>query len=188
MTLNNEPAASNGAPRNEVPGRRSRGWIWFYLILGVLAIAAVAVLWVYNVKQQLTPEQLAAARKLWEAKRPRNYDLTWTKEGSASGTFVVIVRGGEVQSVTMKQDVVEKGEAKTRTTPLPERLYRRHDMEGLFEDLQGFLKIKEEPKNRNRIFLHATFDPEDGHLEGYIYSNPENRQRIKVIVQRLDRK
>jgi hypothetical protein len=169
----------NGWPAG--PGRRrSRGWVWFFVALVVLTVAATATLWVFNVKQQLTLAQLDAARKLWRDKRPADYDLTWTKQGSATGmtfndSFVVTVRQGEVRSVLMRQ-------GKQKERKLGERFYSRYDMAGLFEDLKGFLKVKADPSSRGRVYLTARFDPADGHVEGYIYSNPENSQRVQVTV------
>ncbi len=187
MTTNHEPGPADGRPAPPVrPVRRSRGWVWFFVILAVLTIAATAFLWIYNVGQQLTPERLAAARKLWDQKRPADYDLTWTKEGSASGTFMVFVRQGAVRAVLMKEEAVEGGKARTVDVWLPRRLYDRYDVAGLFADLQGFLRIiKEQDKDRKRILLRARFDPEDGHLIGYVYSNPllNPPQRVKVTVE-----
>ncbi len=61
--------------------RRNRGWIWYFVILGVLTVAAVGVLVTFNVQQQLKPEQVEAARRLWEAKGPPDYDMTYTQKG-----------------------------------------------------------------------------------------------------------
>jgi hypothetical protein len=160
--------------------RRSRGWVWFFVVLAVLAVAAVATLWVYNVRQQLTPKELAAARALWKEKGPRDYRLTIVKEGSATGTFLVTVRHGEVKSVLMKQEGSQG--KKAEPVALPQRQYSYYDMDGLFDDLERFLEIKADPK-QGRVFLHASFDREDGHLLGYIYSNAQNRQRVKVVVE-----
>jgi len=182
MSMTNEPTPlSNGhAP---APGRaRSRSWIWFFVVLILLAGAATATLWIYNLRQQLTPEELASARKLWKKNRPNNYRLTYTKEGNTTGTFVVTVGNGEVKSVVMKQEVTENGQMKTVTTPLERRFYQSSDMDGLFKDLERFLEMKKDP-NTGRTFLTAKFDPEDGHITGFIYSNSKTGQRIKVIAE-----
>src|ERR1700756_5332481 len=118
MSIQNEPLAMNNGEQPAVVKSRSRGWIWFFAVLVVLTVAATAFLWIYNVRQQLTPEELAAAHKLWEQKRPANYVLTYTKEGSVTGTFVVTVRQGKVKSVIMKQEVSENGRVKIVSTPV----------------------------------------------------------------------
>ena len=50
--------------------RPNRGWIWFFLVVIVMAVTAAAITWSANIRQQLTPAQLAAAQKLWAEKRP----------------------------------------------------------------------------------------------------------------------
>ena len=78
----------------------SRTWVWYFLILGVLSAAAATILIVFNLRQQLKPEQLAAAKALWKAKGPRDYDMTYRQlVGDEPETFVVRVRGGQVESV-----------------------------------------------------------------------------------------
>jgi hypothetical protein len=157
------------------------------VIFAALGVAGAAILWVYNVNQQLRPEQLAAARKLWEEKGPADYTLTITKEGSATGTFVVTVRGGKVLSVMSREKVVKDGQPQVQDRPLEKRLYSYYDMDALFDDVQAFLKIKQDP-NKGRVFLRAHFDPEDGHLEEYVYSNAQENQRVQVVVElRRDR-
>src|SRR5436190_4259037 len=64
--------------------RRNRGWIWFFVVLTVLAVAAVAINWTYNVRQQLTPEQLKTASDLWAKNGPADYDLLIEKAYSSA--------------------------------------------------------------------------------------------------------
>ena len=104
------------------PGRKpNRGWIWYFVILAVLTVVATTVLVVYNLRQQLRPEQLAAARKLWDEKRPADYVLTYTKKGNATGTFVVTVRKGKVVSVLMREEVKKDNEVVIVEQPLERR-------------------------------------------------------------------
>jgi hypothetical protein len=162
--------------------RRNRSWIWVFLVFGVLGVAGAAILWIYNVNQQLKPEQLARARKLWQEKGPRDYTLVITKEGSAMGTFVVTVRGGAVESVVAKDEMEKDGKTTVVDRPLEKRLYSYYDMDSLFDDLQRFLEIKADP-DKGRAFLRAHFDAKDGHLQEYVYSNSKDRQRVRVVVQ-----
>jgi hypothetical protein len=177
------PAADSSIldPRSSTTGKRpNRGWIWFFVILAVLAVAAVAILWaailwIDNVNPQLTKEQFEAARKLWSKKGPRDYILTITKEGSAQGTYVATIRAGDVESVVEK---VPGG----KDRPLEKRLYSYYDMTALFDDLQRFLEFKNDP-SKGKVFLRAHFAPEDGHIQEYVYSNSTDRQRVRVVVQ-----
>src|SRR5947209_14393116 len=100
-----------GAPMATDSGRKpSRGWIWYFVIVAALTVLATTILVVYNLRQQLRPEQLAAARPLWEQKRPPDYVLTYTKKGGATGTFIVTVRKGKVVSVLMREEMVKDNE------------------------------------------------------------------------------
>src|SRR5438552_1562842 len=84
--------------------RRSRSWLWFFAAVAVLGAAAVAINWTYNVRQQLTPEQLAAAEQLWQQHGPADYDLEVEKVVSGAGSegepardhITAKVRGGRV--------------------------------------------------------------------------------------------
>src|SRR5881394_43039 len=113
---------------------KHRSWIWFFVVLALLGIASIGINLAYNLRQQVTPEQVQAARQLWEQKGPRNYDLVYTKAGSVKGVFKVEVRNARVRKV---MELAELGDANGRL--LEERLYRYYGMSGLFDDLEGFL-------------------------------------------------
>src|SRR5712664_2552474 len=81
----------NGMP----PPQQSYSWVWYFVVLGVLTVAACTILVWYNLRQQLKKEDLQAARAQWQQNRPSDYDLTYTKRGSASGIFFVKVRNGK---------------------------------------------------------------------------------------------
>src|SRR5437870_10707552 len=104
---------------------RSANWIWYFVILAVLTVVATTILIVYNLRQQLRPEQLAAARALWEAKGPRDYELRYTtKKGTEEepDRYVVRVRGGQTVSVLVNG------------RPLEARQYVYYGMMALFND------------------------------------------------------
>lgn len=162
-----EPATRNP---DRTSSQRSRGWVWFFVLLAVLTVTSIAVQLWFNLQQQLTPEHLAAARALWKAKGPSDYDLEYTKKGSATGYFRVQVRGGKVVSAAMDGQ------------PLEARLYSFYDMPGLFDDIERFLDLDRSPGSR-RTFTKATFDPEDGHLLHYIRSVTSTRQRVEISVR-----
>src|SRR5207249_3022497 len=112
------PASPNGqaspppARRPQAP-RRDRGWIWYFVILTLVAVGATATLVIYNRSQQLTPEELEKARKLWEEKGPKDYELRYTTRAGPDEQlthYVVVVRGGQVQSVTVNNTLHLKKE------------------------------------------------------------------------------
>ncbi len=167
MTRDTHPTAS----------RKPRQWIWYFVVLGLLAVTAIVTLVSFNLRQQLKPEQLEAARLLWKEKQPRDYDLQWTKKsGGSTATFQVWVRHGRVQGVVMKQgDAPEKATA----IPLPPRLYADYDMTALFDDIERFLKIDAEPRSP-RAFNVASFDSADGHLIHYRRSVMGTGQSVEI--------
>jgi hypothetical protein len=154
--------------------RRSRGWIWYFVALVVLTLAAVTTIVVFRWGQMLTPERLEAARKLWEEKGPKDYEFRYVKrigEGDRPERFEVAVRGGKVRSVTLNG-----------TIQLPGRLLVYHSMDALFDDIEAFLKLDRE-LNRPRPTTFAQFAPEDGHLLSYIRGGVADRQRVSIRVE-----
>jgi hypothetical protein len=164
----------------EERGKPNRGWIWYFVILGGLTSLAITVLVLYNLRQQLKPEQLEAARKLWDAKRPSDYVLTYTKTGAVTGTFIVKVRKGKVVSVDMRQEV--PGEQAIKVVELERRLYRDHDMGGLFDAIERFLEMDAQ-KDSPRPYVRALFDPHNGQLRQYVRRVMGTRERIQIDVE-----
>src|SRR5262245_43962052 len=75
---------------------------WFFLGLLLLGTIAIVVPIVYNLKQQLTPEQLAEARERWRRHGPDNYDLTCRERRDTNeegDLYEVKVRAGRVTDV-----------------------------------------------------------------------------------------
>ena len=163
----------NGMP----PPQQSYRWVWYFVVLAVLTIAACTILVWYNLRQQLKKEDLQAARALWNKNRPPDYDLTYTKRGSASGTFFVKVRGGKVVDVTLDGREITQNDK-----PLDPSRYARYDMTALMDDIETFLEEDDEP-GRPKIYSVATFDPTDGHLIRYVRRVMGTSERIEINVQ-----
>jgi hypothetical protein len=153
-----------------VPPARRRGWIWYFVVLVVLAAVGIWIPIQYNRNQQLTRDQLEAARALWKLNGPQDYDLHYTKQGDATGTFDVEVRGGKVV------------DAKLDGRELERRLCATVDMPALFDDIEQFLEMDSQP-NRPRVFAVAAFDRADGHLIHYVRSVSALRQRVEITVE-----
>jgi hypothetical protein len=163
----------NGMP----PPQQSYRWVWYFVVLGVLTIAACTILVWYNLRQQLKKEDLQAARVLWKKNRPSNYDLTYSKRGSASGNFFVKVRNGKVVDVTLDGREITQNDK-----PLDPSRYSRYDMDALMDDIETFLEEDAEP-GRPRTYTVATFDPADGHLIRYVRRVMGASERIEINVQ-----
>jgi hypothetical protein len=159
-----------------MPLTRRRGWAWYFVALALLTLTAVGVQVWYNVRQQLTPEQLAAAEARWRDRGPRDYDFEYsTHKVESIETFRVEVRDGKAVAVVMNND--------QRLEPWQ---YRYHTMEALFGFIEDFLKKDAEPGSP-RTFATAVFDPEDGHLIHYVRSVMSRRERQEIRVQRFER-
>lgn len=149
--------------------RRSRGWIWYFVILAILAIGSAVTLVTYNLQQQLKPEQLAAAEEKWTKNGPRDYDMEFTKQGSATGTYQVHVRNGKVVYAEPDERSLEQ-----------KRAY--YSMAALFGYVAEFLKEDSQPGAR-RTYAVAQFDPNDGHLIHYVRRVMGTNQRLEITVQ-----
>jgi hypothetical protein len=149
--------------------RKRRSWIWFFLVLAVLGVLAIAIpLW-FNLSQQLTAEELANNQQLWRDKRPLDYDLNYTQQGGAPERFVVHVRQGRVESVTSEGLPLEPGS------------YPFSDMDSLYLYVANYMQRDEQPGSP-RTFTSAGFAREDGHIVHYVRSVWRTRERLEITV------
>jgi hypothetical protein len=155
---------------------RNRNWIWFFVVLGVLSVAAIGLLryarWRFG-QLQLTPERLEQARRLWEEKGPKDYELVYRKQIQDREPEQVVVRveRGRPTSVSLNG----------RELPADKRTY--YTMEGIFNDLWDFQKIDEKAKGKATTWVQ--FDAEDGHVSRYGHRNAEGHGAVEVTVEGL---
>jgi hypothetical protein len=174
-----DPVPGNGVPASPPPKKkRNNAWIWYFVLLAVLTVLASGVLVAYNLGQQLKPEQLEAARKLWEMKGPASYLLAFTKrlgDSNEPEEVVVRVRNRKVESVTLNG------------RPLEERLKGYYDMPALFDQIEENLEKDAKPGAR-RTYVRAHFDSNDGHLKGYVRRVMGSRpiERVEIHVERFE--
>jgi hypothetical protein len=155
--------------------RTNHGWIWFFIVLAVLTLAAIAIQIWYNPTVPLTAPLLAEAQARWKEHGPRNYDLDYTiKKIENTEKFHVQVRNGKVVSVTMDGRALES------------RLYPYHTMPALFDFIEEFREQDSQP-GRPRTFTSVMFDPVDGHLIHYVRSVAVRRERQEIIVRLIPR-
>jgi hypothetical protein len=152
------------------PSRR-RAWIWFFVLLGILTVAAVSVQIWYNSRQLLTPAKLAEARSRWQERGPSDYDMDYIikKTSEVDDVYTVHVRNSKVT------------EAARNGAALPERLYRYQTMPALFAFIEEFLERDSQP-GTSRVFAVANFDRQDGHLIRYVRSVMSTRERQEITV------
>lgn len=154
--------------------RPNRRWIWFFLLLILLSLAAIITLIAYNLSLQLKPEQLAAARQRWQDHGLRSYQLSYARKlgADAPESFVVRVRSGRVVSVSLAGRTLEK------------RLFAHHGMEAMFDHIQEFLDRDARP-GQPRTYTKAVFDPATGAVRHYVRRVMGSTERLEITVESL---
>jgi hypothetical protein len=174
MSTDNPTPPPGPPPATARPAKPNRGWIWYFVVVLVLALGAAGTLVWYNLSQQLTPEKLQAARQLWKEKGPQDYAFRYTSRGGtereAVNQYAVVVRGGKVESVTLNGQFA-----------LPKRQFRDHRMEDLFDLIEDYLDRDE--KEKRKVFKVAVFDGKDGHLRRYVRRVTGTRERQEITVE-----
>lgn len=168
--------------------RKNLGWLWYFLLLAVLTVAAVAILVVYNLNQQLTPEQLEMARAHWEKNKPASYKMAYSIRINAEPNedkYVVEVQNGKA----VKAYVNGKPEVKERLHYYGmEQLFR---YVGRFQDIDARKKAEHEknpqPGQRlSSVYCRAIFDEKTGALRWYVRRVMGTRDRVEVTVDKLE--
>src|SRR3954466_1196379 len=75
--------------------------------------------------QDVTPEAVEPARRLWTQANIRDYDLDWSVRGPNNAHYFVTVRGGQVRKV----EAVDRNGGKNELHPAETRFY---SVDGLF--------------------------------------------------------
>src|SRR5262249_44718354 len=177
-------------------GYRSRRWIWFFVALAVLGVAAVSINWVWNAGEPLTPKRLQAARELWKKNRLPDYDLKivfarqYRSADGAGGTMVdkidLHVRGGKIAEFLINGKEPEPLLDRNGNRNLSEERARResYDIAGLFDSIE---ELMEKDRRENRTtFIRARFDQNDGHVMLFTRQlNGKREQYIKVEMTRV---
>src|SRR5688572_17196488 len=77
-------------------------WVWYFILLLVLTAVAIVAPYLYNLSQQLKPEQVREAVERWARNGPADYDLIQKEkvdrkgEESTLSNYEVKVRKGEL--------------------------------------------------------------------------------------------
>jgi hypothetical protein len=160
-------------------------WVWVFLVLGLLGAAAISISWVYNVRQQLTLEELNHNRDLWQKEQPRDYVMEFTKvvgEGNqrSEESFITTVRDGRVRSVVRRQV--------TKTGPYEKALdpdqYGSYTMDALFDAIDRLMQVDSE-KGHSRVH-RAIFDAQNGRLVYYLHGGGAGEPRLEISVTRFE--
>ena len=125
-----------------------RNWLAFWSLLTVLAIAALIIPIVYNLRLQLTQEQLDAARQLWQDHGPSDYELLqlirYEGEALAEELQVTVRAGKVVQVIQNDQQLLPHDAIAMVVGPLvdlmPSGDFSSHTVEGLFDQIAQRLR------------------------------------------------
>ena len=123
--------------------KRSRVWIWFFVVLAVLALIAGSIEIWFNLSQQLNPEQVANAQKLWREHAPAEYeiDFIFSRMSRQPLHYRAVIRNREVTAVMLNDQELE---------PV---LYPLHDLPPLFEAAAAWLA--EDPARQDGVVDHV---------------------------------
>jgi hypothetical protein len=155
--------------------RRPRRWVVYFLLLAVLGPGAAVALVVYNLRLQLTPEQVAQARARWRERAPRDYDLRCTEKLLRDGAeeqneYVVLVRGGAVVALGANGELLRLeggGPALGLSVrALPGGAGEPVGALPLFDRIEAALR--QDAAEGRRTYTTATFDPQNGHPVRYV--------------------
>jgi hypothetical protein len=167
-----------------------RRWAGFFVLLGLLAGVAVAIPVWFNLRQQLRPEQLTAARERWRLHGPRDYDLEFTVRFDREPQperYLVRVRAGRVTLAACDGQVVRLDPALGPAAGLAARAFSGggvdYRVEGIFDRIEQALREESESARRN--YTIATFDPEDGHPRRFVrrLRGTDRREEWQVLVR-----
>lgn len=174
------------------PRRRSRRWIGFFVVLAILAVVAVVVPLLYNLRIQLRPEQLAEARQRWRANALTDYNMEFLSQNRRDGQeershYRTLVRSGRVVAVID----LDQGEviyldpslmmvAGTAASALSSDDPSRYDMPALFDEIETALRQSATAERHS--YIKADFD-KDGHLSHYVHYDPHTKDRIEWFVK-----
>ena len=179
MSQANSQPESQPAPTP--PPQKNHTWIYFFAFLVIASVGVTVFMIRFNLSIQLKPEDLAAARKLWEEKGPKSYDLFYTEQlndDDRKTVFAVKVRAGKVAEVLMNGKPLEPTtEDGVEHDPRP-----YHSMEAKYRDIERFLDI-DQKKDAPRVYVIANFDPETGAVLRYIRRVMGTRERVELNLR-----
>jgi hypothetical protein len=153
---------------------RARRWVAFFLALAVLGALAIALPIVYNLGQQLRPEQLDEARRRWSENGPASYDLEVAVgfgRDPQPQRYTVLVRDGRAVFAAGEGSVQALDGAVSALAGVAARGALGGEqpvtVEALFSHIAEVLD--QNARSRRRNFTLAVFDPRDGHPRRFIH-------------------
>jgi hypothetical protein len=187
------PFPARAEPIGPVKRPHGRGWIWVFVVLTALGAAAVTIPIVYNLRLQLTPEQVAQARQRWRTAGPADYMLDYQEKHTHGvvtdeTVYRVIVAERRVAGVVCDGELtLLAGDAPALALgPWPAGLpgaCGARDVDGMFDHMEG--QLREDRSLPRRPYVTATFDARDGHPTRYVRRLRGGAERLEWTVRLL---
>jgi hypothetical protein len=153
----------------------------------MLGAGAVVIPLVYNLRLQLTSEQLEAARERWRAAGPATYDLDYEERRTHNGVtdvtrYRVLVRDRRVSAVFCDGELTLLSASAVALVlgPWPRALpgpCGARDIDGMFDHIES--QLRQDLSQSRRPYATADFDPRDGHPRRYV-------RRLRLGAERLE--
>ena len=159
--------------------RREMGWV----VASLIAITSLCAFARCSSGEPVTPQALAAARKVWNHAQVRDYDLEWTASGQNSAHYFVTVRGGDVRKI---ESVAPDGR-RFEMHPAEPRFY---GVDGLFTTIAdelaqlGTARPFGQPEG-TKVVMRFTSDPKLGYPRSYRRDVLGTSQGLAIDVLRL---
>ncbi len=156
------------------------------ILVAMTGLAAVCIFARCSGGQSVTPESLAAARKVWAEVGIRDYDLEWSASGRMSAHYYVTVREREVREV---ESIASDGRRIPVHLPDPS-YYRFYGVDGLFTTIADELEQLKadqpfgQPKG-TKVVMRFTPDPRLGYPRSYRRDVLGTSQGLAIDVIRL---
>ena len=161
---------------------KNRNWIWLFVVLFTLAALAVGINLTYNLRQQLTLEQITKAKATWERFGLEDYDLIVHKDVTVAGSEHGI---NDVLKVQVRKRMVTEFQFNGKLHE-DRRLWSQYDMAGWFEWIERNAEMDAQPK-APQAFCVGFFDLDDGHIIKYIRSvrATGDHQELKIELKKV---
>ena len=159
--------------------RKGTGWA----VASVIAITSLCIFARCSSGEPVTPQALAAAKKVWTDAQVRDYDLEWIASGQSSGHYFVTVRGGDVRKI----EAVAPDGRKFEVHPAEPRFY---GVDGLFTTIAdelaqlGTARPFGQPEGV-KVVMRFTADPRLGYPRSYRRDVLGTSQGLAIDVLRL---
>jgi hypothetical protein len=167
---------------SSAPREKSLAWIWFFVFVLAASVGVAGFMIWFNLRLQLTREQLEDAIRRWKVHGPRDYVMTVYKRigDTNADTIVARVRGGKVLEVRLNGEPLRNQETDERFPAGHERL-QYYTMDHLLREIERFLELDERAKRKT--YNVALFDEQTGALRRYVRSVPGTREHVEEEVK-----